>query len=170
MKGRESGEEGRVSIKPAIVGRGIERVPRTQRHCGDIQAVQKGCPRACAGGRIDPAPRLRQRGGQTGASDQPAKRSQREADPDRSKAAWRSKYRETETVASSRSSSRRGNGALRIRQQDYRHVCARDEGQRHPGYLEEIYGVLLSPDLICQVTDAVMDEVREWQNRPLERL
>jgi putative transposase len=49
-------------------------------------------------------------------------------------------------------------------------VCARDEGQRHPGYLEEIYGVLLSPDLICQVTDVVMDEVREWQNRPLERL
>lgn len=38
------------------------------------------------------------------------------------------------------------------------------------GYLEEMYGVLVSPDLISQVTDAVMQEVREWQNRPLDRL
>ena len=38
------------------------------------------------------------------------------------------------------------------------------------GYLEEMYGILVSPDLISQVTDAVMEEVREWQNRPLERL
>jgi putative transposase len=38
------------------------------------------------------------------------------------------------------------------------------------GYLEEMYGVVVSPDLISQVTDAVMEEVREWQNRPLERL
>ena len=32
------------------------------------------------------------------------------------------------------------------------------------------YSCLVSPDLISQVTDAVMEEVREWQNRPLERL
>jgi transposase-like protein len=38
------------------------------------------------------------------------------------------------------------------------------------GYLEEMYAVAVSPDLISQVTDAVMEEVREWQNRPLERL
>ena len=38
------------------------------------------------------------------------------------------------------------------------------------GYLEEMYGVVVSPDLISQVTDAVMEEVREWQNRPLEQL
>jgi putative transposase len=38
------------------------------------------------------------------------------------------------------------------------------------GYLQEMYGVLVSPDLISQVTDAVMEQVREWQNRPLERL
>lgn len=38
------------------------------------------------------------------------------------------------------------------------------------GYLEEMYAVLVSPDLISQVTDAVMEEVRDWQNRPLERL
>jgi len=33
-----------------------------------------------------------------------------------------------------------------------------------------MYGVVVSPNLISQVTDAVMEEVREWQNRPLERL
>lgn len=38
------------------------------------------------------------------------------------------------------------------------------------GYLEEMYAVQVSPDLISQVTDAVMEEVREWQNRPLEQL
>ena len=36
------------------------------------------------------------------------------------------------------------------------------------GHLEEIYDVEVSPDLISRVTDAVLDEVREWQNRPLD--
>jgi putative transposase len=36
------------------------------------------------------------------------------------------------------------------------------------GHLEEIYGVEVSPTLISNVTDAVMDEVRAWQARPLE--
>ncbi|MFQ6757655.1 IS256 family transposase [Desulfovibrionaceae bacterium CB1MN] len=36
------------------------------------------------------------------------------------------------------------------------------------GHLEEIYGVEISPTLISQVTEAVMEEVRLWQNRPLE--
>jgi putative transposase len=35
-------------------------------------------------------------------------------------------------------------------------------------HLAEIYGVQVSPDLISTVTNAVLDEVREWQNRPLE--
>jgi len=35
-------------------------------------------------------------------------------------------------------------------------------------HLEEIYGVEVSPDLISRVTDAVIDELRVWQNRPLE--
>ncbi len=39
--------------------------------------------------------------------------------------------------------------------------------QRH---LEEIYKVEVSPSLISSVTDAVMDEVRAWQNRPLGRV
>jgi transposase-like protein len=37
-------------------------------------------------------------------------------------------------------------------------------------HLEELYGLKVSPDLISRVTDAVLDEVREWQSRALERL
>ena len=36
------------------------------------------------------------------------------------------------------------------------------------GHLEEMYGIEVSPDLISAVTDAVLDEVAEWQNRPLD--
>lgn len=36
------------------------------------------------------------------------------------------------------------------------------------GHLTEVYGVEVSPDLISRATDAVLDEVREWQNRPLD--
>ena len=36
-------------------------------------------------------------------------------------------------------------------------------------HLEKMYNVDVSPDLISRVTDAVLDEVREWQNRPLEK-
>src|SRR5579875_618128 len=36
------------------------------------------------------------------------------------------------------------------------------------GHLTELYGIDVSPDLISRVTDAVLDEVREWQNRPLD--
>jgi putative transposase len=35
-------------------------------------------------------------------------------------------------------------------------------------HLREIYGADVSPDLISRVTDAVLDEVKEWQSRPLE--
>src|ERR1700757_46080 len=37
-------------------------------------------------------------------------------------------------------------------------------------HLHELYSVEVSPDLISRVTDAVLDEVREWQNRPLDPL
>jgi putative transposase len=36
------------------------------------------------------------------------------------------------------------------------------------GHLQEIYGVEVSPTLISNVTEAVAEEVRAWQNRPLE--
>src|SRR5438105_7467806 len=38
------------------------------------------------------------------------------------------------------------------------------------GHLEEIYGVEVSPTLISNVTDAVIEEVKQWQSRPLEEL
>lgn len=38
------------------------------------------------------------------------------------------------------------------------------------GHLQEMYGVEVSPSLISEVTDAVMEEVRMWQSRPLEAL
>jgi putative transposase len=36
------------------------------------------------------------------------------------------------------------------------------------GHLQEMYGVEVSPGLISEVTDAVMEEVKAWQSRPLE--
>ena len=36
------------------------------------------------------------------------------------------------------------------------------------GHLAEFYGIEVSPDLISAVTDAILDEVAEWQDRPLE--
>ena len=36
------------------------------------------------------------------------------------------------------------------------------------GHLAELYGIDVSPDLISTVTDAVLETVAEWQNRPLE--
>src|SRR5215472_14644841 len=35
-------------------------------------------------------------------------------------------------------------------------------------HLEEMYGVEVSPALISEVTDAVMEEVKTWQHRPLD--
>lgn len=36
------------------------------------------------------------------------------------------------------------------------------------GHLQELYGIEVSPDLIGRVTNAVLEEVREWQSRPLD--
>lgn len=38
------------------------------------------------------------------------------------------------------------------------------------GHLKDQYAVDVSKDLISSVTDAVIDDIREWQNRPLEPL
>jgi putative transposase len=38
------------------------------------------------------------------------------------------------------------------------------------GHLREIYGFDASPDLISAITDAVLEDVAEWQNRPLESM
>ena len=38
------------------------------------------------------------------------------------------------------------------------------------GHLRDLYGIDVSPDLVSAVTDAVLEEIAEWQNRPLETL
>lgn len=38
------------------------------------------------------------------------------------------------------------------------------------GALLELYGVTVSHDVVAQVTDVVLDEVRAWQERPLEAI
>jgi putative transposase len=38
------------------------------------------------------------------------------------------------------------------------------------GHLQEMYGAEVSPTLISSVTDAVIDEVKAWQSRPLDAL
>jgi putative transposase len=38
------------------------------------------------------------------------------------------------------------------------------------GHLEEIYGIEVSPTLISNVTDAIVEEVKAWQSRALEEL
>ena len=38
------------------------------------------------------------------------------------------------------------------------------------GHLRDLYGVDVSADLVSAVTDAVLEEIAEWQNRPLEPL
>ena len=47
----------------------------------------------------------------------------------------------------------------------YAHGMSVRDIQHH---LEQIYGVEVSPELISSVTDAVLDEVRAWQARPLD--
>ena len=37
-------------------------------------------------------------------------------------------------------------------------------------HLAELYGVDVSPDLVSRVTHAVVDELKSWQRRPLERV
>ena len=36
------------------------------------------------------------------------------------------------------------------------------------GHLKDLYGTEVSPDLISRVTDGVLEEVKQWQNRPLD--
>ena len=38
------------------------------------------------------------------------------------------------------------------------------------GHLREIYGVDVSPALVSKITEAVQDEVRQWQSRPLDSI
>ena len=37
------------------------------------------------------------------------------------------------------------------------------------GYIEEIYATEVSRELLSNIIDEIIDEVREWQNRPLDK-
>lgn len=50
-------------------------------------------------------------------------------------------------------------------------LYARGQSTREIGaQLEELYGIEISPTLISSVTDAVLEDVRAWQSRPLDPL
>ena len=78
------------------------------------------------------------------------------------------------TVASVAGASERQCGGFVVAAQVgfYRGRAALEDGLRRTreiqGHIEEIYGVEASPSLISAITDAVMEEVTAWQNRPLE--
>ena len=38
------------------------------------------------------------------------------------------------------------------------------------GHLQEVYGAEVSPSLVSTVTEGVVEEVKQWQSRPLEPL
>ena len=85
-----------------------------------------------------------------------------------SRARWRSARRATARAASSRSSCARGSGASRVsttRSSLYSRGMSTRDIEAH---LAEMYGVQVGRDLISRVTDAVVDDVREWQQRPLD--
>ena len=54
--------------------------------------------------------------------------------------------------------------AMDARGMDARGMSVRDVR----AHLEGLYGLEVSPDLISRVTDAVLDEVKEWRSRALE--
>jgi putative transposase len=37
-------------------------------------------------------------------------------------------------------------------------------------HVEEIYGIEISPTMVSNITDKILDTVKQWQNRPLEKL
>lgn len=49
----------------------------------------------------------------------------------------------------------------------YTKILTRPEIQSH---LEEMYGTEVSPTLISSVTDAVIEEAKAWQSRPLDSI
>jgi putative transposase len=64
-----------------------------------------------------------------------------------------------------RKGQRRMDGIDKIVIGPYAHGMTVRDIQDH---LAEIYDIDVSPDLISKITDAVIEEVREWQARPLE--
>src|ERR1019366_6206997 len=90
-------------------------------------------------------------------------------------AKWRSRFHATATGASNRRSCRSMSGVLRASTTRSspctRAGCPRGMSTRDiQAHWMEIYGVEVSAGLVSEVTDAVMEDVRAWQSRPLEPL
>jgi transposase-like protein len=82
---------------------------------------------------------------------------------------WISKCRVTGKARSSLSWSKKGKHAWTAQIDKILALYARGMTTRDiQAQLQELYGVEVSPTLISNVTEAVMDEVRQWQTRPLE--
>ncbi|HZU02958.1 MAG TPA: transposase [Ktedonobacteraceae bacterium] len=85
------------------------------------------------------------------------------------KGTWTSRCRVTGKPRSSLSWSKRDKRAWRAQIDKILALYARGMTTRDiQAQLQEMYGVEVSPTLISNVTEAVMDEVRQWQTRPLE--
>jgi putative transposase len=77
----------------------------------------------------------------------------------------------TGTAASSRSWSKRAKHGWKAQIDKILALYARGMTTRDiQAQVQELYGVEVSPTLISNVTEAVMDEVHQWQVRPLEAL
>jgi len=66
-----------------------------------------------------------------------------------------------------------GKGKTRLTHFDDQILCLYAKGMSTEEIVEsfkELYGADVSSGLISQVTDAVLDQISEWQNRPLEEL
>jgi hypothetical protein len=84
---------------------------------------------------------------------------------------WTSRYRVTGKAPSSPSWSKRGKRGWKAQIDKILALYARGMTTRDiQAQLQELYGVEVSPTLISNVTEAVMEEVRQWQSRPLESI
>ena len=80
---------------------------------------------------------------------------------------WRCLW--TATEPTSYKSSARSAAARRHRQDRDGPLRPRHDRPRHPAYLVEIYDIEVFPDLISKITDAVVEEVKQWPARPRNR-
>jgi putative transposase len=82
---------------------------------------------------------------------------------------WTSRCLATDKGPSNHSSSKKAKRGWRAQIDKILALYARGMTTRDiQAQLQELYGVDVSPTLISNVTEAVMDEVRQWQSRPLE--
>src|SRR5215469_14396827 len=84
---------------------------------------------------------------------------------------WTSRCRVTGKPRSSPNWSKRGKRGWKAQIDKILALYARGMTTRDiQAQLQELYGVEVSPTLISNVTETVMDEVRQWQSRPLESI